>query len=1087
MHHSCRSGRWFGAAWLLAWLLGWAGGGGVAAAAEGWYTNVAGLRQAAGGSEGAICRFALEGTVLAVDQPRENLFFHDASGDVVLAADWNSASLAPGQLIRITGTNFVGRTAFGLSLGARPAVDADNLHSVVERYNRLHLTAGYHPLRVKWFNQVMQGSLRVEYSSAQLPRQVIPSECLWQRGTGAGETAWLPGVTYRCFEGQWDRLPDFSLLPCVKAGSTTNFDLGVETRGDNVGLEFNTYLKISREDTYTFRLSSDDGSQLYFYPDPPVVIPQAGADTIVPTAFLADAMSPDRADARWTEAEGVINSVGYQGDLSILELAAGDYTLRLNILGPVPLVPAQLRHCRVRVRGICLVQLNPENQKRTDSMVVADWQAVEVLQPATENWPTYPLMTLAALSAKVPGANELIRVRGRVAAAPESGWASLCSTDGVLAIKLLTTQVMPTGAVVECLGRLSRFAGKLSLQEALLQALPASTNPMMGRAPLTSALAVQQLPRDLAATEMPVVIHGVITWVSPDYKGLIIQDDTRAVYVWVGESSAQNLPQPGDYCELKGVTRPADFSPIVAWRSAQVLARGSLPTPLVPTRDQLLSGSLDAQYVEIRGLIAAIHDHYFTLITADGPLDLEVDKTPMSDWEPWLNAIVRIRGCLLANWNPDNHQVILDKPLHMRSAITVIEARPPNDLFMADAVHIRELTEFDARFDTFRRIKVAGQIVYAGQNTFCLMEGHNGLRFQLADNSGLTAGDEVEVVGLVELGGASPFLRQAVARKTGRAPLPPPRELSLKFLNDFYDATRVQVQGTLVDLKNHGDDELLELQIGAKTFVARLDVNAAQGRLWPIGSRLNVSGVFRALDGDRLTGRSVNSFELLLNSPDDVHILSYPPWWTLPRLLIVLAVLLVGLGLAFAWIRSLRLQVERRTRQLHREISERERAEKWRAIEQERSRIARDLHDELGSDLTEINMLAATGPNLKFGAEAASGRLQEIVEKSRAMIASLDGVVWVINSRNDKLTSLIEYLASYAEEFLGKAGIGCRVDLPGAYTDRMVPAEIRHDVLLAVREALNNAVRHGQPAEVWLQFKVAADTLHLRIQDNGRG
>ena len=73
------------------------------------------------------------------------------------------------------------------------------------------------------------------------------------------------------------------------------------------------------------------------------------------------------------------------------------------------------------------------------------------------------------------------------------------------------------------------------------------------------------------------------------------------------------------------------------------------------------------------------------------------------------------------------------------------------------------------------------------------------------------------------------------------------------------------------------------------------------------------------------------------------------------------------------------------------------------------------------------------------------------------MVSALDGVVWVTNSKNDTLSSLVEYLASYAEEFLAKARTACRVELPAIHADRVIAAEFRHDVLLAVREALNKS------------------------------
>jgi signal transduction histidine kinase len=82
---------------------------------------------------------------------------------------------------------------------------------------------------------------------------------------------------------------------------------------------------------------------------------------------------------------------------------------------------------------------------------------------------------------------------------------------------------------------------------------------------------------------------------------------------------------------------------------------------------------------------------------------------------------------------------------------------------------------------------------------------------------------------------------------------------------------------------------------------------------------------------------------------------------------------------------------------------------------------------------------------------------------------------------------LIEYLASFAEEFLSHAQVIYRVEFPKDYTDRTIAAEIRHDVMLAVKEALNNAVRHGHSDEVLLRFLVLGDSLEILVQDEGCG
>jgi signal transduction histidine kinase len=253
-----------------------------------------------------------------------------------------------------------------------------------------------------------------------------------------------------------------------------------------------------------------------------------------------------------------------------------------------------------------------------------------------------------------------------------------------------------------------------------------------------------------------------------------------------------------------------------------------------------------------------------------------------------------------------------------------------------------------------------------------------------------------------------------------------------------------------------------------------------------MGSILQLTDMYsNNIDGDAAGGPG--AFELRLNSPADIQLLRLPPWWTLRRALAIVAVLSGVLGIAFVWITLLRRQVDERTAQLKREISERQRAEQDRAIEQERSRIAQDLHDDLGSSLTAINMLAMTGSRSKLNPDASRARLQQIEDRSRSMVTALDALVWAVNPKNDTLAAMAEYLASFAEEFLAKTEIACRIEQPLDFPKRALAADVRHNVLLAVKEILSNAIRHGRPNEILLQFLLPPGKFEITIHDNGGG
>ena len=92
-----------------------------------------------------------------------------------------------------------------------------------------------------------------------------------------------------------------------------------------------------------------------------------------------------------------------------------------------------------------------------------------------------------------------------------------------------------------------------------------------------------------------------------------------------------------------------------------------------------------------------------------------------------------------------------------------------------------------------------------------------------------------------------------------------------------------------------------------------------------------------------------------------------------------------------------------------------------------------------------------------------------------------------MDPQRDTLTSVARYLANYAEEFLAGLNVACRVQIPNSFPDQVVSGEVRHHLFLAVKEALNNAVRHGGATEIGFRVRVLEDRLEISIRDNGTG
>jgi signal transduction histidine kinase len=610
---------------------------------------------------------------------------------------------------------------------------------------------------------------------------------------------------------------------------------------------------------------------------------------------------------------------------------------------------------------------------------------------------------------------------------------------------------------------------------------------------LTSTAAIARLSRAEAERGQPVKLRGVITcdasWL---YAGGVLQDRTRGIYCFWPETNAatgrlQRRPRFGEYWEIEGFTAPGNFAPSVRATNMTFLGEGELPAPVTPARDQLLNGSLDTQFVEITGIITDADTNGVVLLTHQGKIRVNMPALAPS-LRSKVNYLVRLRGCLMALWDWDTRQVKLGE-MRLGNATASFDAGEAVDPFSAPLKSVGDLLRFDVAAGSLQRVKIAGQITGKRGEEFFLLEGRQGLRFVPRDSVKVQAGELVEVSGFPELDGPSPVLREAVVRRTGSGPLPEPVRLKPADLFRLQnDGQIVKFEAVFNGLRAAAGETLLDLQSGGNYFSARVRIPAsAMPEIQP-GSRVEIAGLFVALSSPgRLPGRHLGAFEIILSAPDSLRVIARPPWWTLQRLLVVTGVLCAVLILAALWISQLRLRVEERTAQLRHEISERERAEQSRVVQEERTRIAQDLHDDLGSSLTEISVLASAGRRSPAAAAQSGDLFDAISEKSRRLVSALDAIVWAIDPKENTLQSLVDYLAGYVEDYLSTNNITCRFKLPDEVPAAVVEGKLRHELFLVVKEALHNIVRHARATEVEFHLALAGSKLEIVIRDNGCG
>ncbi|MDB6121597.1 MAG: Integral rane sensor signal transduction histidine kinase [Pedosphaera sp.] len=156
-------------------------------------------------------------------------------------------------------------------------------------------------------------------------------------------------------------------------------------------------------------------------------------------------------------------------------------------------------------------------------------------------------------------------------------------------------------------------------------------------------------------------------------------------------------------------------------------------------------------------------------------------------------------------------------------------------------------------------------------------------------------------------------------------------------------------------------------------------------------------------------------------------------------------------------------------------------------LEQERLRIAHDIHDDLGARVTQISLLSAMAHDNPGSLEKARADFQQISKMSRDLISALYQTVWAVNPENDNLDALGNYLCQMVDQLCDRAQCRCRFHMQALPTDIQVSSQVRHNISLSVKEAVHNVIKHAQASEVIVRMTFTENLLAVAVEDNGCG
>lgn len=652
-----------------------------------------------------------------------------------------------------------------------------------------------------------------------------------------------------------------------------------------------------------------------------------------------------------------------------------------------------------------------------------------------------------------------------------------------------------------------------------------STSPV-----LTNASDILALPSD-RAFGINVLIRGVVTVAQPgqEWGGrFFVQDHTAGIFV---ENIGTNQPAPGDLIEVSGISHPGGYAPIITAPRWRKLGTAPLPEARRVAIEQLMAGIEDSQRVEISGIVRAfrVNPPVIVFELAAGGFRLEVSAPARLEADPQtlIGAKVRVRGTA-ATFYSGKLRHLITVTLHVpRPEDFLIEETQPGDPFTAPLTPLDRLAQYRSEHELGRRVHVKGVVAYqrVGQDLF-LQDSTGGMQVKSRSWEKVTPGTVVEAVGFPNFEEYLPVLEDAVFRKLDEPPGEP--NTRLVTISDLQGGYRhgdlITIRGWVLDnvlrqvnlprSGQPGQRTVLTLQESNFLFSVEGPVTAvgADRLAAPVGSLVEVHGV--CLMSITEDGK-LRSLQVLMPHSRALRILERPGWWTPKRLLLGLAGLFTVLLAAISWIvmvsrrnaalkvlvrekeqAQIELQhandhleerVRERTEQLKLQITARQEAElQFKAVLNERTRLAQELHDTLEQTLTGIALQMDTAA--KFAAADAS-RANHHLELARNLVTQSQTEVrcsvWDLRSRSPEQMDLAGLLRKISQQLVEDTGIQVEIRATGRV--RPLPELIEENLLRVAQEALTNIIKHSRATQAVITLDYGPQNVFLTIQDNGVG
>jgi PAS domain S-box-containing protein len=469
---------------------------------------------------------------------------------------------------------------------------------------------------------------------------------------------------------------------------------------------------------------------------------------------------------------------------------------------------------------------------------------------------------------------------------------------------------------------------------------------------------IRVLAPDEAAQGFPVHVRGVVTYYDPGLPDLFIEDSTGGIYV------ACQKPvevRRGQFVEVTGVTGPGEFAPVVERPEIRVLGPGVLPKPLRVPLEDLKSGSYDAAWVELSGIVlsAMVENRRASIYVGVGAghIRVVIPEYSAGDLNRLPGARVTVRGVCSSAFTKRRQLTGVRINAQTIQDVIVHEAAPSESLELP-LRHAEDLQRFTPERMSNARTRVRGVVTFQrpGRSVY-IRDCQQGLLVETRQTTVFRRGDLVEAIGTPISGDYNPILRYSTVRLLEHGPAPRPIQLTAsQALVGDHDGDLVEIEADLLNWRTQGNAAWLVLKSGGQVFEAEVDRIAEKAPRLALreGSRLKLTGICLIEVGGEFN--DPKSFRLLLKSGEDIVILRRPGWWTTSHSLWLLALFGTGVMAALGWAWMLRRRVQGQTAELFTKNQELKQQMRVTAIDVEIGNAVMQ-----GSSLDEISTRSVQG------------------------------------------------------------------------------------------------------------------------------